>query len=134
MANTIKIKRSGTANTAPTSLEHGELALNYADGKLYYKNSSNVISTVGSSGSAITVSDTIPASANTGDLWYESDTGKTFIYYDSFWVEMTGEGGQSSYGNIINTDTNTKATLYVGSVDPSINYTLNSGDIWIEPS
>lgn len=44
MANTIKIKNSGTASTAPTSLVNGELAINYADGKLYYKNSSNVIS------------------------------------------------------------------------------------------
>jgi hypothetical protein len=43
MANVIKLKRSGTASTSPTSLEHGELAINYADGKLYYKNSSNSI-------------------------------------------------------------------------------------------
>ena len=43
MANTIKIKNSGTASNVPGSLEYGELALNYADGKLYYKNSSNSI-------------------------------------------------------------------------------------------
>lgn len=43
MANTIKIKRSGTANTAPSALEHGELALNYADGKIYYKDEANTI-------------------------------------------------------------------------------------------
>jgi hypothetical protein len=41
MANTIKIKRSSTPTQAPTTLDHGELALNYADGKLFYKNSSN---------------------------------------------------------------------------------------------
>jgi hypothetical protein len=43
MANVIKIKNSGTANSAPTSLEAGELAINYADGKIYYKNSSNAV-------------------------------------------------------------------------------------------
>ncbi len=43
MANTIKLKNSGTASAVPASLEHGELGLNYADGKLYYKNSSNNI-------------------------------------------------------------------------------------------
>jgi hypothetical protein len=43
MANTIKIKNSGTASAAPSSLEYGELGLNYADGKLFYKNSSNNI-------------------------------------------------------------------------------------------
>jgi hypothetical protein len=43
MANTIKIKNSGTASNVPSSLEFGELGLNYADGKLYYKNASNNI-------------------------------------------------------------------------------------------
>ena len=43
MANTIRIKRSGTASNTPSVLEHGELALNYADGKLFYKDANNVI-------------------------------------------------------------------------------------------
>jgi hypothetical protein len=38
--------------------------------------------------SAITTSDTAPASPQAGDLWYQSSTGKQFIRYDSFWVEM----------------------------------------------
>ena len=29
MANVIKLKNSGTANTSPTSLEYGEIAINY---------------------------------------------------------------------------------------------------------
>lgn len=33
------------------------------------------------------VSETVPVTAVAGDLWYESDTGSTFIYYDSTWVE-----------------------------------------------
>ena len=43
MANVIKIKNSGTANVVPTSLEYGELAINYADGILFFKDSSNEI-------------------------------------------------------------------------------------------
>ena len=43
MANTVLIKRSGTSSVAPTTLESGEIAINYADGKLFYKNSSNSI-------------------------------------------------------------------------------------------
>jgi hypothetical protein len=41
MANKIKLKNSSVVNKAPaaTDLEYGELALNYADGKLYYKKS-----------------------------------------------------------------------------------------------
>jgi hypothetical protein len=43
--NLIQITRSGTAGAQPTGaeLELGELALNYADGKLFYKDDSNNI-------------------------------------------------------------------------------------------
>jgi hypothetical protein len=51
MANTIKIKRSGTATQVPVSLEHGELAINYADGKLFYRDTSDQIVELSSSGS-----------------------------------------------------------------------------------
>jgi hypothetical protein len=39
MANTIKIKNSGTANNEPSanSLSYGELAINYRDGKIFFK-------------------------------------------------------------------------------------------------
>lgn len=45
MANTIKIKSSGTASNAPSaaSLEYGELAINYVDGKLYFKNTASTV-------------------------------------------------------------------------------------------
>jgi hypothetical protein len=40
MSNTaIKLKKSGVTGNTPTGLANGELALNFADGKLYYKNS-----------------------------------------------------------------------------------------------
>lgn len=106
MANTIKIKNSGTASNTPSAgvLEYGELALNYNDGKLFYKNASNAVvaftlSSASSGGNAnISVSDTAPVSPSANDLWYESDTGKLFIRYDSFWVEVssTGATGESA--------------------------------------
>jgi len=45
MANVIKIKNSGTANAAPAanSLQYGELAINYADGLIFYKDSANTV-------------------------------------------------------------------------------------------
>jgi len=39
----IKIKRSGTASATPSSLLHGELALNYGDARVFWKDASNVI-------------------------------------------------------------------------------------------
>jgi hypothetical protein len=44
MANTtIQIKKSATPSATPTSLEFGELAINYADGKLFYKAANGTI-------------------------------------------------------------------------------------------
>ena len=45
MANVIKIKGNGTPGSAPqvADLDYRELALNYADKRLYFKNSSGSI-------------------------------------------------------------------------------------------
>ena len=125
MANVIKLKNSGTANSAPTSLEAGELAINYADGKIYYKNASNAITSFAPK--AITTSDTPPSSPSAGDLWYESDTGKTFIYYDSFWVEIGA--GSSAQPNSIALGTDTIGD-YVQSLVAGTNIAIsnNSGE------
>ena len=42
----------------------------------------------GGGGGGLTVSDTAPGSPSEGDLWYKSDTGRTYVYYDSYWVEI----------------------------------------------
>jgi len=34
------------------------------------------------------VSDTAPGSPSSGNLWYKSNTGAMYVYYDSFWVEV----------------------------------------------
>jgi hypothetical protein len=63
MATQIQLTRSGTPGAQPTAteMELGELALNYADGKLYFKNDSNNIeqlnSTYNNSGQTIYVND-----------------------------------------------------------------------------
>ena len=45
MTNKVLLKKSSVGAKAPlaTDLDYGELALNYADGKLFFKNASNVI-------------------------------------------------------------------------------------------
>jgi hypothetical protein len=45
MTNKVLIKKSSVPSKVPqpNDLEFGELAINYADGKLYYKNASNNI-------------------------------------------------------------------------------------------
>ena len=49
MSNTLLLKKSSVAGRIPLAadLEYGELALNYTDGKLYYKTSSNTVANLG---------------------------------------------------------------------------------------
>ena len=39
-----------------------------------------------------TISDTAPSSPLAGQLWFQSTNGKTFVYYDSSWIEVGGVG------------------------------------------
>lgn len=58
MANRIILKKSSVAGKVPVTtavdadngLEYGELALNYTDGKLYYRNANNSIGQIGGGG------------------------------------------------------------------------------------
>lgn len=43
MANIIKLKKSSVENRKPTSLEYGEIALNYKDGNIYYRDTNDAI-------------------------------------------------------------------------------------------
>ena len=55
MTTIIKLKKKGVSGSDPSpgDLVHGELAINFADGKLYYKNSSNVIAQFLDSGQTV---------------------------------------------------------------------------------
>ena len=50
MTNTVKLKRSNVANSipGPGNLVAGELAINYTDGNLFYKNDNNVVTVIAS--------------------------------------------------------------------------------------
>jgi len=47
MASTIKIRNSSTTGSAPSSLVQGELAINVADGNIFYGNGSTVNNNIG---------------------------------------------------------------------------------------
>lgn len=74
MTNRIVIKRSGVANTAPVAgdLEHGELAINYADGLLYYKDSGNAVQIIANAAES-----TAGPTGPTGPLGPSGATGPT---------------------------------------------------------
>ena len=60
MANKVLLKKSSVGARVPVvgDLDYGELALNYADGKLYYKTSSNTIKSFTEDTSVVTLTGT----------------------------------------------------------------------------
>ena len=56
---------------------------------------------------------TAPSTPEPGDIWFNTTTGSTYIYYDSYWV---GVGGGTAYGNWQVIDSNTTATANTGYI------------------
>jgi len=81
MANTIILKKSSVAGKVPLSgdLTFGEVALNYADGKIYYKNTATNIDFVGNGGTftnALSITNTTQSvSTTTGALTVAGGVG-----------------------------------------------------------
>jgi hypothetical protein len=83
MANTtIQLKKSAVSGNVPAGLDYGELALNYADGRLFYKNANGIITYIqsgGASGNSFATINAagslILASSNTDILSFAAGTG-----------------------------------------------------------
>ena len=113
MANSIILKKSSVPAKVPLvgDLQYGELALNYADGKLYYKKSDGTTIDYFSSGAgssaAISVGVAPPSSPTAGSLWWDSTYGTLKIYYNdgtsSQWVDASSgaAGGGGGSGDML---------------------------------
>jgi len=113
-ANTIlQLKKSGTSGNTPSNLSFGEVALNYADGKLYYKDDAGDTSFIKNSNSFSTIvanSYSLVAGTNTDVLNLESANG-------SYGIDITANI-QSKTITIADSDTQTligEVNDYVGS-------------------
>lgn len=94
MSTKVTLKRSAVQGKAPSSsdLDYGELAVNYTDGRIYYKDSSNNIQYFDKD-IIIETSDTPPSSPSDGLLWWDSSDGNLYVYYQDVdsgqWVSAT---------------------------------------------
>jgi len=57
--------------------------------------SNGVISATGSGNSSVTTGPTPPDTPALGDLWYDSNSGRTYIYYDSNWIDANPPAAES---------------------------------------
>ena len=91
-AGVITLTTSGAPGTA---LADGAIAVDTTNHIFYYRSNStwNQVS----SGASITVSDAAPSGPDDGDMWYESDTGRQFVYYNDGNTSQWGEVGTASF-------------------------------------
>jgi hypothetical protein len=118
MATKVLLKKSSVAARVPTTsdLEYGELALNYTDGKLYYKDSTNVIRSFTTSSGTVQISGggtgaTTRADAINNLLPNQSVAAGLYLTSDGTNVSWSEIGG--GVGNI--SDTNVYYDTFTGN-------------------
>lgn len=92
MANTIKIKSSGVASNIPAALDNGELAINYADRKLFYRDNTNTIigSKLITSVSGTTDQITVSESSGAFTISLPTNVKVTTLFVDNIEIDTTG--------------------------------------------
>ena len=106
-----------TDGAPSSSIANGALAVDTTNDVFYFR-SSGAWQEVSGGGASLTVSVTPPADPEAGNLWFESDTGNTLVYYTdantSQWVEI-GQNVDSSHEFFINMDGGGPTSLYGGA-------------------
>lgn len=116
-----------TSATFPSVAEQNDLLFNSDDGKLYiyYKDADSsqwvdtapVVGETGSDGASVTTSPNPPSGPEPGDLWFNSDDGRLYVYYEdvdgSQWVDASPD-----------------AQAAVVSSSPSPPSSPNANDLW----
>lgn len=120
-ANTlIQVKKSGVTGNTPVDLTIGELALNYADGKLFYKDTFDNISSIQNQDTfgTINVDSTLIVASSPTDILNLVAGSNVTITPDALNKTITisssgGSGGDSytSNGNILTTSTTSNQVL-----------------------
>lgn len=143
MASRILIRKSGVAGVAPqaANLEFGELAINYADGKLFYKDATNTIKDIALDSSEIrdfiqgadldmgtnkilysntyaTTGDLPAAASYTGMFAQVTATGFGYYSNGTEWVQLTDTNTPvSTFANDANYLDSARARSYIEGSD-----------------
>jgi hypothetical protein len=119
---------TSTSAGAPTAtIADGALAVDTTNDAFYFRSGSSWNQVTGGGGSSsITTSDTAPISPSDGDLWYETDTGRTLVYYadgtSSQWVEVGASASVTSRLVLQDDDADTKVQVEEGTDDDTIRF------------
>ncbi len=116
-ASTTHSVKTETTGGAPTStIADGSIAVDTTNDVFYYRSSGSWTQV---STTPTTVSDTAPSNPSAGDLWYESDTGNTVVYYDdgvgaAQWVELGHAADSTVVEYALTIDGGTPSSAYGG--------------------
>lgn len=99
MSNTVRILRSTTAGNVPSSLVSGQIAVNEADGKLFYRAApSGTVTQIatggGSSVAAYSSTSGFPATGSASVLYLNTSTSRLYrwVAADSVYAEVGTSG------------------------------------------
>lgn len=85
----IEVERGTSTNV--------DIRWNESTDKWQFTNNGSTYVDLGAGGA--TISETAPASPVAGQVWFESDTAQTYVYYDSQWIEIGAAPGLASVSN-----------------------------------
>lgn len=125
--------RLPSGSVLPTAGGAGDLFFKTDESKIYVHDGTTWVIAQGSGGGGggVVVSATPPANPDEGTYWFDSTTAKSYIYYDSFWVEV----GDNSGGYIVSETAPANPT--VGDVwfstSEGVIYVYYDG-FWVDPT
>lgn len=122
----INIKKSGVTGNVPVNLSHGEIAINYADGKIFYKDDLNTIKFINNQDSFSTINSNgtlILASSPTDILKLVPGTNINFVS-DAVSKSITISSPASGGGGI-----GMPAFVDFGLITESVTSTIDCGGL-----
>ena len=97
MANIVRNPYSNTAGNSPPSLVNGQIAVNQADGRLFYRSPAGTVTTFSSIASFATAA-SFPAVGLASVLYLASDSSRLHQFVGGVYVEVGVSGGGGSGG------------------------------------
>ncbi len=97
MANVVRNPYSNTAGNTPSSLGNGQIAVNQADGRLFYRNSAGVVTSFSSIASYATAA-SFPPTGLANVLYLSVDNSRAYQFANGVYVEVgvSGTGPHAS--------------------------------------
>jgi hypothetical protein len=116
VANVVRNPYSNTAGNTPSSLGNGQLGVNQADGRIFYRSAAGAVATFSSIASFATTA-SFPAVGLATVLYLASDTSRLHQFTGGVYVEVgvSGGGGGSSSYTLPNATTSSLGGMVVGA-------------------